>query len=118
MQFLLSAILLAVGLLIEIKNTSTTDGAAAILLAAPGAVILLALIVEFFRIKTKKVWHYVFVYLAMALIGEVVTIVIFHFYSFSVKTVLLLLVVIAVTTAICQLFHRIYYVANKKPRII
>ncbi len=118
MQFLLSAILLAVGLLIEIKNTSTTEGAAAILLAAPGAVILLALIVEFFRIRTRKVWHYFFIYLVMSLIGEAVTIVIFRFYNFSVKTVLLVLLVIVVTTAICQLFHRIYYVANKKPRII
>ena len=118
LQVLLSAILLAFGLLIEIKNASATEGAAAILLAVPGAVILLALIIEFFHIKTRKVWHYIYIYLAVTLVAEVVTIVIFRFFSFSFRTVLLLLVVIIVTTAICQLFHQIYHIANKKPRII
>ncbi|MBO4219258.1 MAG: hypothetical protein J5694_02035 [Erysipelotrichaceae bacterium] len=119
LQFLLAAILLTVGLLIEIRSTATVEGAGALLLAVPGGVILLAMIIEFFKIRTKSVWHYVPVYLVLTLLAETAAIVYFQFYRyFGPRIVVLLLVVVFVTTAICQLFHYIHYVANKRPRII
>ncbi|MCR5067315.1 MAG: hypothetical protein K6A14_04555 [Erysipelotrichaceae bacterium] len=118
LQFLLAAILLAVGLLIEIRSTVTVEGAGVFLLAAPGAVILLAMIIEFFKIKTKTVWHYIPVYLVLTLLAEAAAIFYFKFNHFGPRIIVLFTVVILVTTAICQLFHHIHYVANKKPRII
>ncbi|MBR5049005.1 MAG: hypothetical protein IKX74_05140 [Erysipelotrichaceae bacterium] len=118
LQFLLAAILLAVGLLIEIRSTATVEGAGAFLLAVPGAVILAAMIIELLKIKTRTVWHHIPIYLALTLLAEGAAIFYFKFNHFGPRIILLFTVVVLVTTAICEIFHYIHYVANKKPRII
>ena len=118
LQLLLAAILLAVGLLIEIRSTVTVEGAGVFLLAVPGAVIFLAMIIVLFKIKTKTVWHHIPIYLVLTLLAEGAAIFYFKFNHFGPRIIVLFTVVILVTTAICEIFHYIHYVANKKPRII
>ena len=57
-------------------------------------------------------------YLVLTLLAEGAAVFYFRFNHFGPRIIVLFMVVILVTTAICEIFHYIHYVANKKPRII
>ena len=106
LHIVLSLLLIAMGVLIELKGQNKINGVAYSFLVIPG--FLLALTIFTSHIKYKK--HYLFIIVSgvVMFVLEAIIFMLFKLYSTGFLVCLILLVVMAITVAICFIFYIIY----------